>query len=59
MFCPADGEIAYDNDFLFGPAYQIGDFVVGLLPLMRGPDAVQTQLLSRRREGIDRCQATA
>jgi predicted metalloprotease len=44
MFCPADGKIYYDNDFLSGPVYQIGDFAVGLLLANAWSDAVQTQL---------------
>jgi predicted metalloprotease len=44
MFCPADGKIYYDKDFLSGPVYQIGDFAVGLLLANAWSDAVQTQL---------------
>jgi predicted metalloprotease len=43
-FCPADGKIYYDNDFLAGPVYSIGDFAVGLLLANAWSQAVQTQL---------------
>jgi predicted metalloprotease len=44
MYCTADGNIYYDNDFLSGPVYQIGDFAVGLLLANAWSDAAQTQL---------------
>ena len=43
-FCPADGKIYYDDDFLSGPVYQIGDFAVGLLLANAWSQAVQSQL---------------
>ena len=41
---PSDGTIDYDNDFLSGPVYEIGDFAVGLLLANAWSAAVQSQL---------------
>jgi predicted metalloprotease len=43
-YCEKDGMIYYDNDFLAGPVYDIGDFAVGLLLGNAWSDAAQTRL---------------